>query len=233
MSGSARTPRSRPPRHAAASARAPRSSRARPARSRGCSGPSRPPPLPASAPQHHPQRAPPGPLQPSAVRHRGDRSGDRGPVGPGGRGDRPGAVHRPGRCARHRRRRSVPGHRGWDPVSSPREAARAGKTSRWLIPRRRAVFWGCGWSSRPRTQAEGLAGGKAKVASCPRGEDAGRRRPGVPASLCPLGCGAWPWNQSSRRRRLSRGRWIEAREVGVDPTGRSRHSRGTIRSGRG
>jgi hypothetical protein len=43
-------------------------------------------------------------------------------------------------------------------------------------PRGCAGFWGCGWSSRPRTQAEGLAGGKAEA------EDTGRRRPAVPVS---------------------------------------------------
>jgi tetratricopeptide (TPR) repeat protein len=58
--------------------------------------------------------------------------------------------------------------------------------SRWLIPRRCAVFRGCGWSSQPRTQAEGLAGGKAEA------EDAGWRRPDVPAG------GAWSWNQPSK-----------------------------------
>ncbi len=57
---------------------------------------------------------------------------------------------------------------------------------RWLIPRWCAVFRGCGWSSRPRTQGEALAGGKGEP------EDKGRRRPGVPAG------GAAPWNQPSQ-----------------------------------
>jgi len=50
-----------------------------------------------------------------------------------------------------------------------------------LIPRRCAVFRGCGWPSMPqvpqrvRTQAAALAGGKGKA------EDKGRRRSDVPS----------------------------------------------------
>ena len=85
----------------------------------------------------------------------------------------------------------TPSTLSYRPRWTGRRARAGGSTStsktatRWLIPRECADFWGCGWSSRPRTQAAGLAGGKAEA------EDTGRRRSDVPSS------GAWPWNQPS------------------------------------
>ena len=72
---------------------------------------------------------------------------------------------------------------------------------KWLISRTCVVFRWRGWPSRPRTQAEGLAGGKAEA------EDTGRpvpfrvRRPDVPSG------GASAWNQPSKR--------VTLREPGV------------------